>query len=204
MPGRTNQPNNWLQTSQQELSQPSAKPPPSRHAIQGLFATEAPPRWKQTSTSHTDETDTPRASGIVDSTALSTYSHDPSTVSGVSRTDQFVRSLRSLNGDAEIEPYDMPPITLGVLSHHRHASSIDSNDSPPTHSPATFPAASASAPPPAAFMAINERVIMTELAKSKDHGDTLDLSRKGIERIGEDDVQILRYGVGKGGKGVWR
>ena len=40
--------------------------------------------------------------------------------------------------------------------------------------------------------------------RSKDQGDTLDLSRAGIEGIGEDAVEMFRRGVGKDQRGVWR
>lgn len=46
--------------------------------------------------------------------------------------------------------------------------------------------------------------IRDALARSSDHGDTLDLSRKGISAIGPLAVQQFRRGVGKEGKGVWR
>lgn len=48
------------------------------------------------------------------------------------------------------------------------------------------------------------RRIYEALGKSNDEGDTLDLSRRGIERIGEDAVEMFRRGVGKDRKGVWR
>jgi len=48
------------------------------------------------------------------------------------------------------------------------------------------------------------RRIYEALGKSNDQGDTLDLSRRGIERIGEDAVEMFRRGVGKERKGVWR
>ena len=42
------------------------------------------------------------------------------------------------------------------------------------------------------------------LARSGDGGDTLDLSRRAIGGIGVDAVELLRKGVGKDHKGVWR
>jgi len=48
------------------------------------------------------------------------------------------------------------------------------------------------------------RRIYEALGKSNDEGDTLDLSRRGIERIGDDAVEMFRRGVGKDKKGVWR
>lgn len=42
------------------------------------------------------------------------------------------------------------------------------------------------------------------LEKSEDQGDTLDLSRRRIEVIGEEAVIMFRKGVGKDHKGVWR
>lgn len=42
------------------------------------------------------------------------------------------------------------------------------------------------------------------LERSGDEGDTLDLSRRGIEGIGVDAVEMFRKGVGKDHKGVWR
>jgi hypothetical protein len=46
--------------------------------------------------------------------------------------------------------------------------------------------------------------IMRALEKSPDEGDTLDLSRKGIDSIGDEDVAMFKQGVGKDMKGVWR
>lgn len=46
--------------------------------------------------------------------------------------------------------------------------------------------------------------IQEALKKSADEGNTLDLSRRGIKRIGEEAVQMFHRGVGKDGKGVWR
>jgi hypothetical protein len=46
--------------------------------------------------------------------------------------------------------------------------------------------------------------IMRALEKSPDEGDTLDLSRKGIDNIGDEDVVMFKQGVGKDMKGVWR
>ncbi|KAK8869664.1 hypothetical protein IAR55_000232 [Kwoniella newhampshirensis] len=42
------------------------------------------------------------------------------------------------------------------------------------------------------------------LGGSGDEGDTLDLSRQDIRRIGEEAVEMFKSGVGKGKKGVWR
>jgi hypothetical protein len=46
--------------------------------------------------------------------------------------------------------------------------------------------------------------IREALDRSGDEGDTLDLSRRGIEGIGAEAVEMLRKGVGKESKGVWR
>lgn len=46
--------------------------------------------------------------------------------------------------------------------------------------------------------------IMRALEKSPDEGDTLDLSRKGIDDIGDEEVEMFKSGVGKDLKGVWR
>ena len=46
--------------------------------------------------------------------------------------------------------------------------------------------------------------IMRALEKSPDEGDTLDLSRKGIDNIGDEEVEMFKSGVGKDLKGVWR
>lgn len=48
------------------------------------------------------------------------------------------------------------------------------------------------------------RMIKQALEKSDDDGDTLDLSRRDIDRIGEEAVEMFKNGVGKGQKGVWR
>lgn len=46
--------------------------------------------------------------------------------------------------------------------------------------------------------------IMRALERSPDEGDTLDLSRKGIDNIGDEEVEMFKSGVGKDLKGVWR
>lgn len=46
--------------------------------------------------------------------------------------------------------------------------------------------------------------IQKALEHSTDEGDTLDLSRQGVDKIGEEDVDMFRRGVGKDKKGVWR
>ena len=46
--------------------------------------------------------------------------------------------------------------------------------------------------------------IREALENSNDEGDTLDLSRRGIQEIGEEAVEMFRRGVGKDRKGVWR
>lgn len=46
--------------------------------------------------------------------------------------------------------------------------------------------------------------IFKALEKSPDEGDTLDLSRKAIDGIGDAEVEMFRKGVGKDQKGVWR
>lgn len=48
------------------------------------------------------------------------------------------------------------------------------------------------------------RLIHRALEHSKDGGETLDLSRERIERIGDDEVEMFRTQVGKDRKGVWR
>lgn len=47
-------------------------------------------------------------------------------------------------------------------------------------------------------------MIKEALEKSDDDGDTLDLSRRDIDCIGEEAVEMFKSGVGKGQKGVWR
>ena len=42
------------------------------------------------------------------------------------------------------------------------------------------------------------------LQRSVDMGDTMDLSRRRITTIGDDEAEMLRRGVGKDRKGVWR
>lgn len=48
------------------------------------------------------------------------------------------------------------------------------------------------------------RRIQDALQKSSDEGDTLDLSRRGIRKIGEEATEMFRTGVGKEKRGVWR
>ncbi|KAJ9107530.1 hypothetical protein QFC21_000987 [Naganishia friedmannii] len=50
----------------------------------------------------------------------------------------------------------------------------------------------------------NTHSINQELRNSKDEGDTLDLSRKQIQRIDEEDVEMLRTKVGRRERGVLR
>lgn len=52
--------------------------------------------------------------------------------------------------------------------------------------------------------AVTMRRLRDALDKSDDEGDTLDLSRRHIEVIGEEAVGMFRNGVGKDRKGVWR
>ena len=48
------------------------------------------------------------------------------------------------------------------------------------------------------------KYILAESEHSKDGGDTLDLSRRGIRVIEAEDVVMLRTAVGKDRLGVWR
>lgn len=48
------------------------------------------------------------------------------------------------------------------------------------------------------------RLIHRALEHSKDGGETLDLSRERIDRIGDEEVEVFRTQVGKDNKGVWR
>lgn len=73
------------------------------------------------------------------------------------------------------------------------------------------PAASPIRPPPdsqaSTFISPEEMTmkrIREALERSSDEGDTLDLSRRGIEVIDKAAVETFRNGVGKESKGVWR
>ena len=46
--------------------------------------------------------------------------------------------------------------------------------------------------------------IKEALEQSNDDGNTLDLSRRGIQRIDDQAVEMFRKGVGQDSKGVWR
>ncbi|WVQ71691.1 hypothetical protein IAR50_001232 [Cryptococcus sp. DSM 104548] len=48
------------------------------------------------------------------------------------------------------------------------------------------------------------KMVEEALAKSEDEGDTLDLSRRAIDRIGDRAVDMFNSRVGKNQKGVWR
>jgi hypothetical protein len=48
------------------------------------------------------------------------------------------------------------------------------------------------------------RLILEAVVESSDKGDTLDLSRKNIDAIADEDVEMLRRGVGTNKRGVWR
>jgi len=71
------------------------------------------------------------------------------------------------------------------LEHHRHQKSSNSS----TSSPSVIGIA---------------KYILAESEHSKDGGDTLDLSRRGIRVIEAEDVAMLRTAVGKDRLGVWR
>ncbi len=53
-------------------------------------------------------------------------------------------------------------------------------------------------------MGATMKLIHDALDRSRDEGDTLDLSRQKVEGIGADAVEMFRKGVGKDHKGVWR
>ncbi len=162
------------------------------------------------------DTSTPRAGGGLEEEALR---DDRPRIADVTPLGEplvrFDTSTSSIRSDGDVEPhYGMPPISLGVLRHRRQASSMDISDgseTPEAHvMGGSTPAVMMRAHTHAATTATaetsvgNERAILQELANSKDDGNTLDLSRKGIERITEGDARLLRCGVGKAGKGVWR
>lgn len=93
---------------------------------------------------------------------------------------------------------DLP--TLAAMQHAQTGSGSAGRPSLEDH--AARPAVedlTASFPP-----STNSAHIWQELAASKDSGDTLDLSRKSIEVVDAGDVRILRSGVGRQQKGVWR
>lgn len=46
--------------------------------------------------------------------------------------------------------------------------------------------------------------VQVALKRSSDGGNTLDLSRRGIQQIGPAAVEVFRKGVGHDDKGVWR
>lgn len=82
-----------------------------------------------------------------------------------------------------------------IRGHGRGHSSAQSNGSVGTGSQDT--------PGPSASTSAVSK-IKKALERSPDHGDTLDLSRRGIERIHEDEVEMFRAGVGTDQQGVWR
>lgn len=80
------------------------------------------------------------------------------------------------------------------LGHSHHAQS-------PEHRHQKSSTSSGSSPAPIVGIA---KHIVAESEHSKDGGDTLDLSRRGIKLIEGDDVVMLRTAVGKDRLGVWR
>lgn len=49
-----------------------------------------------------------------------------------------------------------------------------------------------------------QSLLRRALENSRDYGETLDLSRERLERIGDDAVEFFRQRVGREKKGVWR
>lgn len=68
-----------------------------------------------------------------------------------------------------------------------HTTASSSENTTPTHHPTGI-----------------KKYILAESEHSKDGGDTLDLSRRGIRTVDADDVTLLRSGVGRDKAGVWR
>lgn len=114
-------------------------------------------------------------------------------------------------------PYANSPLTsmevtntpVGSTSRsHQTTSSSDTREivaGPETSASATFPQAhDVSTDKESRATTSNAHSILQELRNSKDEGDTLDLSRKHIQKIDEGDVQILRYKVGRKDRGVLR
>lgn len=105
---------------------------------------------------------------------------------------------------------DLPTLhSLQSHSTHRPNTSSTSFVAPPHPNPNGH-TSNTSTPPSnsdleASFQPSTNSVhIWQELTASKDSGDTLDLSRKGIDYIDAGDVKILKNGVGRHQKGVWR
>lgn len=111
-------------------------------------------------------------------------------------------------------PYANSPLTSMEVnstpaeSIQRTTSSSDTREKPTgpaSSSPEYFPPGhDASADKDPRPVSSNAHSILQELRNSKDEGDTLDLSRKHIQKIDEGDVQILRYKVGRKERGVLR
>ncbi|ORY28256.1 RAM signaling pathway protein-domain-containing protein [Naematelia encephala] len=100
--------------------------------------------------------------------------------------------------------------SLSATSPNDHVSRVVNGlrggmSSPP---PRQGPLARPSPPPPRLGETERDdhtlRRVQEALAKSHDEGDTLDLSRRRIEGIGEAAVNMFEKGVGKDKKGVWR
>lgn len=84
--------------------------------------------------------------------------------------------------------------SIGSQNEAFNASVLSTADSSPSYTATGIKQQSSS----------NSHSIHQELRNSKDEGDTLDLSRKHIQRIDDGDVQMLRTKVGRRERGVLR
>jgi len=121
-------------------------------------------------------------SGSMDANAMRAMSED--THQRLKTRDDPIR--RGTNGSTDgPKPTHQHASSQQSLEHHRHQKSSNSS----TSSPSVIGIA---------------KYILAESEHSKDGGDTLDLSRRGIRVIEAEDVVMLRTAVGKDRLGVWR
>jgi hypothetical protein len=93
---------------------------------------------------------------------------------------------RMVNGDIETSRSSHHHELSQQSLQHRHQKSSNSSTSSPTSLTGVA------------------KYILAESEHSKDGGDTLDLSRRGVRAIEAEDVVMLRTAVGKDRLGVWR
>lgn len=114
-------------------------------------------------------------------------------------------AVRNLRGDLDSPIKSHHPLREMVVDEEEdeRMQSPDYGDTPPGEREDT-PSRSGTALGGSGAGSSTMSSIFSALERSPDEGDTLDLSRKGIDGIGHDAVEMFRKGVGKDQKGVWR
>lgn len=113
-----------------------------------------------------------------------------------------VRSLRA-DLDSPIKTHPLREMVVDEDEHRQDRRENADHHSTPSRSRSRSGTPSRSDNTPGGGPSIMMRVF-DALEKSSDEGDTLDLSRQRIDRLDVEEVEMLRTGVGKDQKGVWR